>query len=80
MLWKVTHLGGYAYLAQRKVGDNIETVYLNSHCLQCAKVDLLAKHGGRVDLRGSHSTPDGLFLRAVQAAVIEEENESNRMA
>lgn len=75
--WHVTHLllGG-SYMAERRVPDpdrpgctKLETAYVDSHCLACAKSDVLAKHGGRVDLRGWMRTPCGSFLKAMQYSV-----------
>ena len=63
--WYVVHEGCHSYYAQRTKDGEIETVYLNSHCLACAKVDILARYGGKVDLRGWHKSPCGSFLLAM---------------
>ncbi len=47
-------LGSQSYTAQRVVDGVVETVYLHSHCLACAKIDVLAEKGGAVDTRGWH--------------------------
>jgi hypothetical protein len=66
--------GADFYTAQRVVDKKLETVYLKAHCLACAKTDLLAEHGGRVDLRGSHMSLCGGFLLAMQKGVDEEDD------
>lgn len=63
--WYVVHIAWSDYMAQRTKDGEIETVYLNSHCLACAKTDVLAKYGGKVDLRGWHKSPCGSFLLAM---------------
>jgi hypothetical protein len=67
---------GDFYYAERIVDGEYEQVYLSAHCLACAKADVLAKHGGRVDLRGWHKQGAcGAFMRAMQIAVDQEEED-----
>jgi len=63
--WYVVCVMGSDYMAQRTKDGKLETVEFQSHCLACAKVDILAKCGGKVDLRGWHKSPCGLFLLAM---------------
>ena len=66
--WAVTEDSpdcGY-FTAQRTIDGKVETEYIHAHCLACAKADLLAEHGGRVDLRGWHKAGwCGSFLLAM---------------
>ncbi len=52
--WSVTSLGGQSYLAERIIDGKSESKDLHSHCLACAKADVIAKYGGKVDTRGWH--------------------------
>lgn len=71
--WHVTPTGGHFYLAQRIVNGETETREYSSHCLACAKADILAKKGGEVDTRGWHRQGScGLFLLAMVGTVREE--------
>lgn len=73
--WHVSHMGFKSYIAERIVDDELEQLEFSSHCLACAKVDVLAKRGGRVDLRGWHRQGIcGSFLAAM-AVTVEEEGE-----
>ena len=70
--WAVGHMGNYDYIAERIVDGKHETQYVHSHCLACAKTDILAKYGGKVDLRGWHKSPCGVFLLAMAQTMDEE--------
>ncbi len=50
--WSVTSLGSQSYLAERIIDGKSESKDLHSHCLACAKVDIIARYGGEVDIRG----------------------------
>ena len=64
--WSISHMGGQSYLAERIVNGNTESLNLHSHCLACAKSDIIAKRGGKVDTRGWHKQGTcGLFLLAM---------------
>jgi len=71
--WFVTSTGWNSYLAERIVNEKYEKWEGSAHCLQCAKAEVLAKFGGIVDLRGSHLSICGSFLRAMQSASEDEE-------
>ena len=72
--WYVARVVGSSYIAQRTVDGTVETVELDSHCLACAKSDILAKYGGKVDLRGWHKSRCGAFLLAMAYSVGHEES------
>ena len=71
--WYVWQMGRQDFAAERTINGNNETRYLHSHCLACAKIDILAKYGGKIDLRGWHKQGNcGLFLWAMQHTVDQE--------
>lgn len=72
--WYVYRLDFNYYEAQRTVNGILETWYGNAHCLACAKSDLLAERGGRVDLRGWHLTTCGVFMKVMQKEIISEDD------
>lgn len=72
--WHIASLQFSDFLAERHIDGKTESHYLHSHCLQCAKSDVLSKYGGKVDLRGWHKSPCGAFLRVMQQAVDEEDD------
>jgi len=68
--WRVYDDGFNSFYAERTLPDGSqETHYFNAHCLACAKVEILATYGGRVDLRGHSNTACGIFLLAMQLAI-----------
>ncbi len=69
--WYVSSIGGQSYIAESY--DGSWQIGLSAHCLACAKSDILAKHGGRVDTRG-HNNICGSFLKAMQATIKIEKN------
>lgn len=72
--WYVYELVGLnSFEASRIVNGKQERWYGSAHCVQCAKTELLAEHGGRVDLRGWHLSHCGAFLKVMQAQIEEEE-------
>lgn len=52
--WVVTDVGLDMYLGQRIVNEEVESVEVRAHCLACAKVEILSRHGGYIDTRGWH--------------------------
>lgn len=71
--WAVFHTGGQMYLAERIINGEYEAHEIRGHCLACAKAELLARHGGQVDLRGWHKQGHcGAFLKAMQIGVNQE--------
>ena len=46
---------------------------LSSHCLQCAKTDVMAKTGEKVDIRGWHMAKCGPFTKAMAVGILLEE-------
>ena len=77
--WSVIHTGASSYMGERIKNGKTEVVYEHSHCLQCAKSDILAKYGGRVDTRGWHLSNCGAFMLAMQKGIIEEEKENGNL-
>jgi hypothetical protein len=76
--WTVIHIGGQSYCAERIVESIAEIKYINSHCLACAKADVLSKFGGEVDMRGWHLQGIcGTFLKSMSSVIEEENNEEN---
>lgn len=74
--WHVGSTGGQSYIAERILDDNHETKYVNAHCLACAKSEVLARYGGKVDLRGWHRAGTcGFFLLAMQSGTDNEKEE-----
>ncbi len=69
--WRVYVEGSKDYYAERTLPDGTQEVRLiaGAHCLACAKVDVLSRWGGRVDLRGHHTTMCDAFLLVMQAIV-----------
>ena len=70
--WDVYRYMGGMYVAIRIDGQEVQSVDLPSstHCLACAKTSILAKRGGKVDLRGWHKQGYcGACLKAMQRAV-----------
>lgn len=64
-VWK-TYSG---FLAERVNPEtkNHETKSLNSHCLACAKTELIGRTGGNVDIRGwQKQGMCGAFLKAMK--------------
>lgn len=52
------------------VENDERSVYVRgAHCVVCAYVEVLSKHGGDVDLRGLHRYSCFSFLRAVVRAL-----------
>jgi hypothetical protein len=51
--WDVKWIGPGRYTARRLHKGAPQTEIVEAHCSWCAKLDLLQRHGGRVDLRGS---------------------------
>lgn len=75
--WSVLQQGDQDFVAERIINGNHETIYIHAHCLACAKVDLLGRYGGTVDLRGTHLQGIcGSFLQAIQS-VVDQEDESD---
>lgn len=73
--WFVYRYGGNSYEGTRSKDCKPERVTVNSHCYACAKADILAKYGGKVDLRGWHMQGlCGAYLKAMQRAVDSEQN------
>lgn len=66
--------GSDFYYAERFIDGKLEQDWVKSHCLACAKTEVLNRHGGQIDLRGWHmaAATCGLFLLATQRAVDEE--------
>lgn len=74
--WYVVYMGFSSYRAERIVNENHESKEIRSHCLACAKVDILNEYGGKVDLRGWHRQGNcGAFLKTMQDTVDMEEYE-----
>lgn len=65
--WLVSDDGsGRFFIAERIVDGQLEHRYFSSHCLACAKSDVIAKYGGKVDTRGWHRQGlCGVFLLAM---------------
>jgi len=65
--WSVSYIGcTQDYLAERIVNGGLELHEIRSHCLACAKADILSRYGGTVDLRGWHRQGFcGAFLYAM---------------
>jgi hypothetical protein len=56
--------------AERVVNGEREYHYFSAHCLACAKVEILMKYGGKVDLRGWQKQGGcGSFLKVTQGSV-----------
>jgi len=51
--------------------ENNNYFTITSHCLACAKIEVLSKYGGKVDGRG-HKDICGVFLKAMQQVIKEE--------
>ena len=76
-IWDVWHgLLGNEYFAERRVGGRLESREVSAHCLACAKVEILTRYGGKVDLRGWHRAHDtcGFYLLAVQRGMEADES------
>lgn len=72
--WYVSDVGLGSFMAERTVNGKREFEYLSAHCLACAKADILAQCGGKVDLRGWHRQGNcGVWLVAMQTTVNLEE-------
>lgn len=64
--WSIASSIGHSYTAERIVDGKSESKDFNSHCLACAKSDIMAKYGGEVDTRGWHKQGlCGAFLLAM---------------
>jgi len=48
--WYVWNIAEDSYYAERTINGKTERWEGSSHCLQCAKVDVLVTYGGQVDL------------------------------
>jgi hypothetical protein len=72
--WSVSGHDSF-YMGERIVDGKSQVVYVSSHCLACAKTDILAKHGGQVDTRGWHKQGIcGSFLMAMIQEIAQEES------
>lgn len=49
--WHVSSFGG---MSEFYVDNGDRAFHTNAHCMCCALVEALSKHGGDVDLRGLH--------------------------
>ena len=68
---------GSNYTASRLENHNERLIEeISAHCLACAKSSILVQYGGRVDLRGHNNDGCANFLKAMQAAVKNEEQEN----
>ena len=75
--WYVSsaHMGTeHHFIAARSTPNGTQEIEFRAHCLACAKVEILSKYGGRVDLRGwQRQGSCGMFLVAMQVAVLAEQ-------
>ena len=73
--WSVWHTMFRDYSASRIVDGKSQVVELSSHCLACAKTEIMAEYGGKVDTRGWHKQGMcGSFMMAM-ATLPEEDDE-----
>lgn len=76
--WLVFHDGGHSYTAERRVNGKRESHDVHSHCLACAKTDILAKYGGKVDTRGWQKQGScGSVLASMQDGINAEEKNAS---
>jgi hypothetical protein len=76
--WDVWHgLLGKEYFAERRIEGRLEMREVTAHCLACAKVEILTRYGGKVDLRGWHMAKGscGAHLLVIQRAIEQGEDE-----
>lgn len=72
VIWRVYQMTGFSrhYYAERVIdGRSIETKEMSAHCLACAKSDLMAQTGEKVDIRGWHKQKCGSFARAMALTI-----------
>lgn len=75
--WAISDMGAGWFIAERIIDKNLQHHEIKAHCLACAKTDILAEYGGKVDLRGWHRQGlCGAFLLAM-ARTVDEEVEDN---
>ncbi|HEC65123.1 MAG TPA: hypothetical protein ENI23_07515 [bacterium] len=67
VIWRVYDAGfSGSFYAERVIdGQAIETKNLSAHCLACAKSDIMAETGEKVDMRGWHKQKCGPFAKAM---------------
>lgn len=72
--WSVSSMGSQDFIAERIIDGKSEQQHVHSHCLACAKTDILAKYGGQVDTRGwQNQGTCGSFLKAIAEGVKNEQ-------
>ena len=71
VIWRVYDAGfSGSFFAERVIGGQaVETRNLSAHCLACAKSDLMAETGEKVDMRGWHKQKCGPFARAMATTI-----------
>lgn len=71
VIWRVYDAGfSGSFYAERVIdGRAIETTNLSAHCLACAKSDIMAQTGEKVDMRGWHKQKCGPFARAMATTI-----------
>lgn len=72
VIWRVYQMSGFSrhYYAERVIaGRSVETREMSAHCLACAKSELMANTGEKVDIRGWHKQQCGPFARAMAMTI-----------
>ncbi len=80
IIWRAYHLFSSDYYAERvENGVVTERMNLHSHCLQCAKIDIMSETGEPADIRGWHRAGMcGAFAKTMRMTIDAEEVNDDR--